>query len=214
MKIGIYKITNKINGKCYIGSSLNITKRKNKHFGGLKLNIHPNKHLQSAYNKYGFENFTFEIIEETEKTNLLLKEQYYIDTLRPEYNKRLIAESNLGIKFCVEARNNMSIAMSGKGNNFYNRKHSKETKDKMRKKKIGVKQSEETKIKRISKLNKKIFQFDIGYNFIREYESLKELCNINSFNYKWFIEARYKYNKFYKSYYWLNSKEEILSFIK
>ena len=54
---GIYKITNKINGKCYIGQSNDIIKRWKTEYKW----YHINSHLQSAFNKYGLENFDFEI---------------------------------------------------------------------------------------------------------------------------------------------------------
>ena len=62
-KIGIYCIENTINNKKYIGSSKNVFKRKNRHFGDLRNNIHPNKKLQASYNKYGVENFKFYVLE-------------------------------------------------------------------------------------------------------------------------------------------------------
>ena len=54
--IGIYRITNLINSKFYIGSSSNLKKRLYEHQRELNLGIHTNKHLQSAWNKYGEEN--------------------------------------------------------------------------------------------------------------------------------------------------------------
>ena len=56
-KPGIYKITNKINNKIYIGSSYSISKRISEHKYQLRRNSHPNIHLQSSWNKYGEDNF-------------------------------------------------------------------------------------------------------------------------------------------------------------
>ena len=67
MKSGIYKITNKIDGKCYIGQSSNIKKRFKDHRYDLKYNKHDNPYLQNAYNKYGKDNFKFEILCEEKK---------------------------------------------------------------------------------------------------------------------------------------------------
>lgn len=79
---GVYKITNKINNKFYIGSSNDIINTRWKwHKSCLKNNTHTNIHLQRAYNKYGNENFIYEIIEET--LDAKNKEQYYIDLLKP-----------------------------------------------------------------------------------------------------------------------------------
>ena len=61
MGCGIYKITNNINNKFYIGSSKNITKRFKEHKWRLKNNKHPNNKLQNSWNKYGEENFKFEV---------------------------------------------------------------------------------------------------------------------------------------------------------
>ena len=63
---GIYKIINKKTNQCYVGQSSNIKKRLSEHFRLLRLNKHPNKHLQNAYNKYGSENFVGEVEIECE----------------------------------------------------------------------------------------------------------------------------------------------------
>ena len=49
---GIYCIKNNINDKLYIGQSINLKRRKRKHFSELNTNHHVNTHLQRAYNKY------------------------------------------------------------------------------------------------------------------------------------------------------------------
>jgi len=83
--IGIYRIKNLINGKCYYGSSKNIEKRWSIHKRELNNNIHINCKLQRAWNKYGENNFSFEIVEECNINILLETEQKYLD-LQPEYN--------------------------------------------------------------------------------------------------------------------------------
>ena len=74
---GVYKITNIITNKFYIGSSNNIQERIKTHFRELKNNRHLNKHLQSSYNKYGKDNFIVDILEECQ--DIIAREQYYID---------------------------------------------------------------------------------------------------------------------------------------
>lgn len=59
----VYEIINKVNGKKYIGCTSNFNKRKTLHKSKLNNNIHNNLHLQSAWNKYGCNNFEFSIIE-------------------------------------------------------------------------------------------------------------------------------------------------------
>ena len=71
MKIsGIYCITNQINDKKYIGQSINIKKRLSNHKYYLKKGTHINKHLQASFNKYGINNFSFEILHECEPEQL------------------------------------------------------------------------------------------------------------------------------------------------
>ncbi len=91
MTIGIYKITNIVNGKVYIGKSQNIEKRFNTHISDLNHNRGHNSHFQNAWNKYAQDNFKFEIIhtldtyDEKEISNL---EIYYIskyDATNPKY---------------------------------------------------------------------------------------------------------------------------------
>lgn len=79
IKSGIYKIVNKIDGKYYIGSSQNITKRWYSHKTHLKHNKHWNSYLQNAYNKYGVDNFEYIIVEYVNVSELLKVEQVYLD---------------------------------------------------------------------------------------------------------------------------------------
>ena len=134
---GVYKIVNKINGKIYVGSAIDLKARKRTHFNKLKLNKHPNSHLQSSYNKYKKDNFVFEIIKYVEdKDKLIETEQYWIDKLNVcdkniGYNKRPKAESNLGIKMSDETKKKLSELNKGENNSFYGKCHTEETKKKM-----------------------------------------------------------------------------------
>jgi len=60
---GIYLIQNKINGKNYVGSSININCRWNKHKSLLRRGLHKNENLQIEWNKYGEDCFKFEVVE-------------------------------------------------------------------------------------------------------------------------------------------------------
>lgn len=103
MKSGIYKIKNLVNNKVYVGSSVNIGKRISQHIAELVKGNHYNVHLQFAWNKYGAENFQFEIIEYYKKNKRLEREQYYIDlydSVRNGYNICPVAGS--GGKPCSE----------------------------------------------------------------------------------------------------------------
>lgn len=83
---GIYRIVNKVNGKCYIGSTKNLHHRWSVHKHRLSLNQHHSIILQRAWNKYGQINFKIELIEVVSPKNLLQKEQEFIDKLKPAYN--------------------------------------------------------------------------------------------------------------------------------
>ncbi len=60
---GIYCIRNSINNKCYVGQSKNVKKRFIHHKSMLRKNEHNNPYLQNSWNKYGEDNFTFEIYD-------------------------------------------------------------------------------------------------------------------------------------------------------
>ena len=62
MASGIYSITNVENGKMYIGSAVDLNKRKALHLSTLKNKTHHNYFLQKDFNDYGEKNFNFEII--------------------------------------------------------------------------------------------------------------------------------------------------------
>ncbi len=163
--IVIYKISNLINNKFYIGSAIDYNRRLREHKSMLRLNKHSCKHLQNAYNKYGIDNFKFEIIEQVEdKTKLIEREQYYIDTLKPEYNKNLIAGNSLGLKHTEESKRKIS---ESRINNKWC---------------VGRKLSEETRSKIGDKQKVKIYQYDLYNNLIGEFNSIKEASEITNIN--------------------------------
>lgn len=96
-KSGVYKITNILNKKCYVGSTTGLLKNRcSNHNTKLNHNKHENIHLQNAWNKYGKENFEFSLLELCSVDKTLEREQYYIDILHPEYN--IIQFAGGGIK--------------------------------------------------------------------------------------------------------------------
>jgi group I intron endonuclease len=130
MASGIYKIVNKTNGHCYIGSAVNIGVRWSKHKRALCNNKHHSQYLQHAWNKYGADAFDFQVIELCFFLMLIPQEQHYIDMLKPEYNISPTAGSCLGVKHTSEARANMSAGQMGNKKTL-GYKHSAETKAKV-----------------------------------------------------------------------------------
>ncbi len=99
--MGVYQIKNLVNGKIYISSSKNLQARINRHKFELKFGSEGIKELQDDYNKYGEQNFTFEIIDVLKpkdepginyKEDIEVLEQLWIEKLQPfegkGYNKR------------------------------------------------------------------------------------------------------------------------------
>lgn len=86
----IYKITNKINGKSYIGQTIQDVKERFYQHCATKCNQAVlNMVIHKTINKYGKSNFTIEVIEEVESTNLNDRERYWIryyDTYNNRYN--------------------------------------------------------------------------------------------------------------------------------
>jgi group I intron endonuclease len=100
MSIGIYKYQNKINGKIYIGMSSNIEKRYKQHLYDAKnLNKRKGTGIDFAINKYGIENFTFEIVEQCSEEELDKKEEnwiQYYNSYNNGYNRTLGGKSLRG----------------------------------------------------------------------------------------------------------------------
>lgn len=81
-KMGIYQIRNLVNGKVYVGSSYNVASRWVEHQHDLRKNEHRNQRLQNSFNKYGEDNFVYEvleIIESNDKEEQFKREQYWIN---------------------------------------------------------------------------------------------------------------------------------------
>lgn len=112
---GIYKIYFLDSEICYIGSSVNLRQRVYGHRGGLRRGNHGNSHLQRAYDKYGDDTFHFEIVELVKcRGNLIEREQYYLDTLKPYYNIHPNARNSLGVKRTPEQCIKNGVAHRGK----------------------------------------------------------------------------------------------------
>ena len=184
--IGIYKITNKINKKCYIGKSNNIKRRFSEH----KCIYHEtNKCLKKAYLKYGKENFDYEILEECSLEELNEKEMYWISKLKPEYNLTFGGDGATGHKLSSETIEKLRVCGKQTWNNLPEEKKkqiiennlktkkghfvSESTKEKLRQCNLGKKQTKATIDKRkITMIKKKIN----GYVQTNETHKKKIIC--------------------------------------
>lgn len=113
-KSGVYRWINNISGKSYVGSSINLSKRLYKYYSLAHITVQA-KHslICKALVKYGYASFSFEILEYCllpTKSEVLAREQYYMDLLKPEYNILKVAGSNLGYTHSAEVRAKMSGA--------------------------------------------------------------------------------------------------------
>lgn len=188
MNAGIYKITNIINGKMYIGSTNNLANRRDNHFSELKRNSHPNRFLQRSVNKYGISNFQFDIIEHCLLEELNIKEGFWCGQLNtyndkfgynltivnlnglhemPQHVKDILRKVNLGRKASKETREKQSIAK-------LNKKHTLEHAALCSKTLVfGIRDAEHKEKLRKSRLNP-VLQFDLNGIFIKEFESIRE----------------------------------------
>jgi hypothetical protein len=122
MGCGIYRIFNVINNKTYVGSSINLESRKYKHFWMLLRNGHDNNYLQKSFNKYGEESFLFEILEECDYSELINKENFYINKYKSNdltlgYNLSLVNEFRRNT-YNDEVKVSLSKYNLKKNNNF------------------------------------------------------------------------------------------------
>jgi group I intron endonuclease len=81
MVSGIYAVLNLVSGKVYVGSSVDVHGRLAAHKIALARGTHDNSHLQGSWVKYGGRSFSFDVVEECFKEELLEREQFYIDVL-------------------------------------------------------------------------------------------------------------------------------------
>ena len=143
---GIYIITCTVNGKIYIGSSVNIKRRWSQHVSDLKTRTHDNCYLQNAWNRHGEKAFKIDALELCDKSILVEREQFYLDTMKPfksrGFNIAITAQkSQLGRPVTPEHRAKISAARKGHS-------VSEETRAKLSKAQKGVaRHSEETKQK-------------------------------------------------------------------
>lgn len=141
MTVGIYSITNKIDGKRYIGKSINIESRIANHKCGLTRNVRgkdTNRHLYNAVAKYGIENFSFEILQpftNIDESEISKAELFWMDVLKTcdrRYGYNLRRDSSTNMIVHPETRILQSKNSLGDGNANYGNHWTDEMKEKAR----------------------------------------------------------------------------------
>lgn len=224
MKVGIYKWTNIVNNKVYIGKSSNIIRRKTEHLYTLRNNKHRNHYLQNSFNKYGEDCFKFEIVELCDEDDLNEREEYYIKlykTLDKKYGynlmendgrnnrhsqetKKKMSASHSGKKKSILTRMNMSKAFKGR---VYSIEHNRKLSESLKGKRVGENNNQaiisDSKAKEILlfMLNNETSMKNIAKSFDVSYDVVVNLKNNKS--YKHILESKRnlikdKYNSFNK----------------
>lgn len=87
--------------------------------------------IYSAILKNGYNNFNLEIIEYCDEADILNREQYYLNLLKPKYNILKVAGSSLGYRHSDITKGKMSILNTKEKHPFFGKKHTEESKLKM-----------------------------------------------------------------------------------
>jgi len=147
MQSGVYSVLQLSTGRHYVGSAVRLDRRWLRHVWDLKNSRHHNSKLQRSWDKYGEDDFRFDILEVCERGQLEAREQFWIDETRPFFNILRKAYSAANFKHSEEALERMSEAqklvweqrtpeersriVKQQGFTMKGAKHAEETKQKM-----------------------------------------------------------------------------------
>lgn len=196
MCTGVYQIRNKINGKCYVGStSRGFDERWCEHIKELRNGRHCNRHLQNAWKKYGEAAFAFEVLETCSPGLCIAREQHYLDSLRPEYNICTIAGSTSGYRHSETTKKMLSCwardrlrdprknpmygaSLVGEQNGMYGKTHSAHSRCLMRGVNNGNVKLTEDQVRQIKELRREgISQYRCGEMFGVSRSTIKNIDN-------------------------------------
>lgn len=189
-KCGIYCIYNSINNKIYIGKSINIYTRINQHVSLLNnKSKDENIHLINSWHKYGKDNFNYKVIEYLDVNEDLLKERelFWIELLKSDnrkygYNIRKDSSTNMIIsnETIIKLSNSQKLRYKNNPNDCI--KQSIRIKE-FWKNNPNIKKQMSEKLS-IIKQKYKFEQYDLNMNYIKTWNSVKEIILENP-NFKW-----------------------------
>lgn len=184
MKSGIYIIENIANTKKYVGQSINVKTRIGKHKSYLKSGKHENIHLQRAYDKYGLESFTFEIVEYCPIELLDERERYYISFYKTiDYNLGYNLESGGNEGKIVSELTRLKKV--GRNNPMFGKKKTKEEKENLsiiaRGQNSKLTEKDVVKIKEL--LIKGVSQGEISEKFNVHYSTISKIATFKNWGY-------------------------------
>jgi len=153
----VYIISNNIDDRVYIGSTISLNKRWNEHKRKLINECHENIHLQRFVNKYGINLLNFNILEEVDNSILLIREQHYIDNTNNKFN---ISENSsapmMGRSHTPESIEKISFHSRGINNPMYGKKRPEWLIKMLTTNSIGRPKTNKEKIKRMINLPNRI----------------------------------------------------------
>jgi hypothetical protein len=183
---GVYKWTNTLTGKFYIGSAVELSRRLQYYYNIKYMTNYKSKSaIYFALLKNGHASFKFDILEYCNKENVISREQYYITCLNPSYNILKIAGSSLGFRHSKAVKANMSINNTGVNHPFFGKKHTEESKVKM---------------SLFSKLVKAVIITDVDSGLAEKFRSNTQAAKHLNIS-EWTIRAYKKSKRLYKNKY-------------
>lgn len=190
-KSGVYRWVHIKSGKMYVGSSVDLGRRFYIYFS---FKYMENQGIRSiiyrSINKYGYSEFRLEILEYCNSEDVIEREQFYLDYLKPEYNILKIAGSRAGSVVLEETKAKIRAALTG-------RVLSESVKAKIKAARIGVKHSQATRAilkEHLTNLNKnvlaeknsmKVTVLDLETKVLTKYSSIRKAAEgIGSYAHK------------------------------
>lgn len=178
----IYKIINIVNNKIYIGQTSKTLKERWLTHLAKHSNKKVNLLLYNSMRKHGINNFKIELVEIVPTNNVCEKEKFYINFYKSfyifgkGYNMTLGGENANTITNHPNKNNiikKMSVAKLGSKNKMFGKKHSEETKNKMKQNHANYKKGNHPGAKSFKIICPKGIEHGVIGNFM-------DFCKINN----------------------------------